>query len=780
MEFPESYFEDEVREGFFVPGMMKRSWAAQLEVLEDIRKVCDRHKLSYFAEWGTMLGAVRHGGIIPWDDDIDICMKRKDFETFFEIAEEELPEGYWLMNYRTHDTNNMVLRVTNYPISLLQEKDLPRFHGYPYSSGIDIFVMDFLPRDKQGQKALWDLTNLIGQLNNQIEEGKAETEEFLYALHGVEKICGVTFDRKQSLKRQLVETLEQVAARFLEEDCDELTEIPYYLKSDSYHFPKSYYAHTVWLPFENTRIAMPAGYDSLLWGKYGDYMRPVRMFDTHDYPGYEAAHKEIKEKMGIEPFQYKFSKEEMEEVEAGRRSRENLQSKETLQNKVRNFLPLFEEAHGEVRKLIEEGDISSVAGILGECQNVAIELGTMIEEERGEGHVTVGVLEHYCEQIFQLHQILNEEDVAGAKEEIFSHVEGLQVFEERLAESADNDLKERKEVVFVPYKTSLWGAMESVWKAAAEDEETDVYVIPTPYYYKDDFGKIKKDEPHYETDYPEGVTITSYEEYNFEVHHPDVIVIQWPYDEYSYGSTVHPFFYAKNLKKYTDNLVYIPPFLMDEIVEGDERGRVTLRYFCNMPGVVHADRVIVQSEQMKDVYVQLLTEFAGEETKEMWENKISGLGSPERDQQKENLSSDQASGMIPEEWKEKIYCQDGSRKKVVLYVTSASILYSSGERAVDKIKEVFRIFEEAKEEVALWWMPDLKIREMLRKTKPGVWQKYRDLVQEYKQAGWGIYDDSADPERAVHFCDAYYGDGTVTANMCRRQKKAVMLQNITG
>lgn len=164
----------------------------------------------------------------------------------------------------------------------------------------------------------------------------------------------------------------------------------------------------------------------------------------------------------------------------------------------------------------------------------------------------------------------------------------------------------------------------------------------------------------------------------------------------------------------------------------------------------------------------------------MWENKISGLGSPERDQQKENLSSDQASGMIPEEWKEKIYCQDGSRKKVVLYVTSASILYSSGERAVDKIKEVFRIFEEAKEEVALWWMPDLKIREMLRKTKPGVWQKYRDLVQEYKQAGWGIYDDSADPERAVHFCDAYYGDGTVTANMCRRQKKAVMLQNITG
>ncbi len=770
MEFPESYFEDEVREGFFVPGMMKRSWAAQIEVLEDIKKVCDRHKLSYFAEWGTLLGAVRHGGIIPWDDDIDICMKRKDFEVFFEIAEKELPEGYWIMNYRTHDTDNVVLRVTNYPISLLQEKDLPRFHGYPYTSGIDIFVMDFLPRDKKEQKALWDMAYLVARLNDYIQKEETETEEFLYALHAIENICGVTFDRSRALKRQLVGALERTASYFSEELCDELTEITYYLNSDSYRFPKDYYGQTIEIPFENTQIAVPVGYDSLLRRKYRNYMRPVRIFDTHDYPGYESAHQTIKEQMGIEPFQYKFSKTEMEE--AAKRL-----PKETLQSRVRGFLSLFHEAHKEVRNMIEQGDIPSVTGILGECQNVAIEIGTMIEEERGEGHPTVGVLERYCEEIFQLHQILNGEDVPGAGEEILLHVEGLRVFEEHLAESIENDLKERKEVVFVPYKTSLWGAMESVWQAAVEDEETDVYVIPAPYYYKDDFGKIKKDEPHYETDYPEGVEITSYEEYNFEVHHPDVVVIQWPYDEYSYGSTVHPFFYAKNLKKYTDNLVYIPPFLMDEIKEKDERGRATLKYFCNMPGVVHADRVVVQSEQMKEVYVELLTKFAGEETKEMWENKISGLGSPEQDQQKENLSADKVSGMIPEEWKKKIYRGDGSRKKIILYVTSASVLYSGGERVVDKIEEVFDTFEEVKEEVVLWWMPDLKAREMLRKTKPAVWQKYRDLVQEYKQAGWGIYDDSADPERAVRFCDAYYGDGSSAANMCWVQNKPVMLQN---
>ncbi|MDO5402264.1 MAG: LicD family protein, partial [Eubacteriales bacterium] len=72
MEFPKSYFEDEVRDGFYVPAMMKRAWAAQLQVLEDVDKVCRDNDIQYFAEWGTLLGAVRHHGFIPWDDDMDI------------------------------------------------------------------------------------------------------------------------------------------------------------------------------------------------------------------------------------------------------------------------------------------------------------------------------------------------------------------------------------------------------------------------------------------------------------------------------------------------------------------------------------------------------------------------------------------------------------------------------------------------------------------------------------------------------------------------------------
>ena len=90
MEFPKSYFEDEVRDGFYVPSMMKRAWAAQLEVLEDIEKICRKHNIHYQADYGTLIGAIRHGGFIPWDDDMDISMLRKDYDIFNKVALDEL------------------------------------------------------------------------------------------------------------------------------------------------------------------------------------------------------------------------------------------------------------------------------------------------------------------------------------------------------------------------------------------------------------------------------------------------------------------------------------------------------------------------------------------------------------------------------------------------------------------------------------------------------------------------------------------------------------------
>ena len=164
----------------------------------------------------------------------------------------------------------------------------------------------------------------------------------------------------------------------------------------------------------------------------------------------------------------------------------------------------------------------------------------------------------------------------------------------------------------------------------------------------------------------------------------------------------------------------------------------------------------------------------------MWEDKIVGLGSPVQDQEgKDPFLKMNPDSSIPEEWRQKIYRPDGSRKKVILYATSVYVLFSFGDQAIDKMREVFQIFRENQEEFVMWWRPDPKVREVLRKTKPGILQKYRDLLQEYKETRLGIYDDSTDIERAASLCDVYYGDAGSTANMCRVKKKTVMLQNVT-
>lgn len=784
MDFADSYFEDEVREGFYVPSIMKKAWAAQLEVLYTVQQLCKKHNIRYFAEWGTLLGATRHGGMIPWDDDFDICMLSEEYNRFLKVAD-ELPDGFSVSEYHTNDSDNMVVRVNNSEKLIVGRESLEQFHGFPYYAGVDIFRLDYLPADGEEQKNHHEMVLLIGAMIGlaiDIENEEDDTEELEKRLERhllqIEEMCPIKFDRNESIKKQLYHfLLEDVGSLFDARQAKEVTNLPVWSDNINYKLPKRCYESSVSVPFENMEIAMPVGYDELLQKKYGGlgYMNPVRMWDSHEYPYFEELKKFLVANTSSEVFEYTFDIQELEETEEVREEQRKNRDV-SLKERICGFLPLFEEAHDSIRILFQNGSIEETLQLLADCQNVAVEIGTMIEEERGEGQETVSILENYCELLFHL----NEEVIKVAEGQFSSDMneywERLRSFEQHFSNCVETQFKERKEVVFIPYKASYWKTMHGMWKAAMEDEDTDVYVIPIPYYYKDALGRVKKQDPHYEvTGYPTGVSITSYEKYNFQVHHPDTIVIQCPYDEFNYAMTVHPFFYAKNLKQYTEQLVYIPALIMDEIDDRDDRAKKVLKYYCNMPGVVNADKVIVQSEQMKKVYVELLTEFAGEDTKEIWENKILGSGLPvyAMNDNDKTIMKD-----LPEGWLSVIQKPDGNRKKIILYSTSASALFGHGEKMIHKMEEVFQTFQNCQDEVALIWRPDPKTREVLRRRYPGLWQKYRNLVQKYREDAWGIYDDSPDAQRAISLCDAGYGDGGTTLNACRVQKKPVMLQNV--
>ena len=102
---PESY----INTGGRITTATLKTRALQLDLVKQVEKICTKHDLNYFACGGTLIGAVRHGGFIPWDDDLDIVMKRKDYDKFLEIGQEELDSVYFLQTpltdqffYRPH------------------------------------------------------------------------------------------------------------------------------------------------------------------------------------------------------------------------------------------------------------------------------------------------------------------------------------------------------------------------------------------------------------------------------------------------------------------------------------------------------------------------------------------------------------------------------------------------------------------------------------------------------------------------------------------------------
>lgn len=205
MEFQNSYFESEVREGFFVTSMVKRSWAAQLEILEEVDRVCQKHGIVYYADAGTFLGAVRHQGFIPWDDDMDICMLREDYNRFIAIAQSELPDGYILRNIHTDDTyEELFTRVLNSRHINFQPDFLRKYHGCPYGMGIDVFVMDYLPADPDERNSFHAVLQLIAKIVENVILGHLQGEQLAAQLHALEDMLHVKIDASRPCVHELL------------------------------------------------------------------------------------------------------------------------------------------------------------------------------------------------------------------------------------------------------------------------------------------------------------------------------------------------------------------------------------------------------------------------------------------------------------------------------------------------------------------------------------------------------------------------------------------------
>lgn len=149
INLPKDFLKAEERCGYVVSEQMKKVWAVALDLLVEMDRICKKYNIPYYANSGTLLGAIRHKGIIPWDDDIDIMMYRSDYEKFCKIAEKECTYPYFL---QTEYTDRGSLRkhaiLKNVTTTAILKSEQEQCFKFNQSIGIDIFPVDAVVDDE--------------------------------------------------------------------------------------------------------------------------------------------------------------------------------------------------------------------------------------------------------------------------------------------------------------------------------------------------------------------------------------------------------------------------------------------------------------------------------------------------------------------------------------------------------------------------------------------------------------------------------------------------------
>lgn len=394
---------------------------------------------------------------------------------------------------------------------------------------------------------------------------------------------------------------------------------------------------------------------------------------------------------------------------------------------IEEFVRTLSQAHDEIKSQIENEDCKVARGILGDCQDGAIQIGSLIETVEGEDCVVIQKLEAYCEQVFRAYEELGEpkQNTGVQAERIYTE---LQEQLSGITKSVEDDIPERLEILFLPYKASMWDSLESIWKAAYTDENCDAYVVPIPYYDRNPDGTMGK--YHYEgMEFPAYVPVTSYFEYDLKKRRPDIIYIHNPYDDRNLVTSVDSAYYSFVLKKYTDLLVYVSYYCT-------AGGMSEAQASC--PVYYNADYIIIQAEKYRKFFDPALPY-----------DKLQPLGSPKFDRIVHICNNPPEP---PVEWKEKI-----QGKKVYFYNTSLQGMLGDTQAFLKKMRYVFECFIE-KEDVCLLWRPHPLLESSMETMRARFKPLYDTLKAFFIEHDLGIYDDTPDMTSTIALCDAYIGD----------------------
>lgn len=398
--------------------------------------------------------------------------------------------------------------------------------------------------------------------------------------------------------------------------------------------------------------------------------------------------------------------------------------RKTQKKQAEQLLQTLAQAHDAVGRLINSGQYMQACEILSGCQQGAAGLGNMVEQSEGSDAPVITLLEQYCELVYQIYQSLSEKKAVRG-DEICHRLDKLW---DSFYHNIMHVIKVRYEILFLPYKASMWDSLESVWMAAQADENCDAYVVPVPYYDKKPDGSFGA--YHYEgRDFPTYVPVVDYREYDLAGRQPDAIYIHNPYDNMNYVTSVEPAYYSAELKKQTGCLVYIPYYSTSG---GMSEGQAV----C--PAYENADYIVIQTQKYRKFFDSSLPD-----------EKFLPFGSPKFDRIVRMCAHPPQPS---EEWRSRM---DG--KKVFFYNTSLNGMLGNTEDFLKKMKYVFQCFQ-GREDACLVWRPHPLMESTFASMRTGSYAGYLELKKYFLEHGTGIYDDTPDIESTIALCDAYIGD----------------------